>query len=512
LVTSKPDIELVTSALDQEMIIYVICTSFYQLLEQVRGGCGPFILADEAISQKDLEQLLETLDKQPDLADLPGIIIWGIYSRWKALDFLITRRSIYLIQRPVKKSMFIQMVRAAMQVRCSQYRIRGLAIDLKQTNEKLNSRTVFLQQLALELTNSEERERRRIARILHDDLQQILVFAKIQLEMLTDSLKGEKAQTAHKLYATFSKAMDTIRSLSHELNPSFLHKHDLSGALKKIAVKMGENYGLHIETTIELESDQITEGIKIFVCRSVQELLFNCVKHAESEWVNLEITGHNNFLTVTVTDHGVGFDPKKLEIRGGREGGFGLLSIQERAEAIGGSFQVESSPNKGSRIYLKVPARTEVSEDRRTLEISDRPEKGGGCRDQKSAVEKKAALRVIIADDHAIMRQGLASLLQNQPDIIVAAEATNGEQAVELAVKLRPDVVLMDVSMPLLNGVEATRRIKTEAPEVAVIGLSMHSSEEVRRRMIDAGARDYLIKDRPAPELLSAIKKFAHSH
>lgn len=197
--------------------------------------------------------------------------------------------------------MFIQMVRAAMEVRRSQYRVSGLARDLRQTNEKLGSRTILLQQLALELTNSEERERRRIARILHDDLQQILVCAKIQSEMLTDSL----------------------------------------------------------------------------------------VKHAESEWVNLEITGHNNFLTVTVTDHGVGFDPKKLKIRGGREGGFGLLSIQERSEALGGSFQVESSPNNGSRIYFKVPARTEVSEDRRTLELSDRLDIGGGGKDQKSALPEE---------------------------------------------------------------------------------------------------------------------------
>jgi DNA-binding NarL/FixJ family response regulator len=93
----------------------------------------------------------------------------------------------------------------------------------------------------------------------------------------------------------------------------------------------------------------------------------------------------------------------------------------------------------------------------------------------------------------------------------VVAEAPNGKLAVELALKLRPDVVLMDVSMPVMNGVEATRRIKNEAPEIAVIGLSMHSSEEARTSMKKAGARDYLLKDRPAPELLSAIKRFAHS-
>jgi DNA-binding NarL/FixJ family response regulator len=129
----------------------------------------------------------------------------------------------------------------------------------------------------------------------------------------------------------------------------------------------------------------------------------------------------------------------------------------------------------------------------------------------EQTVEKKTTIRVIIADDHAIMRQGLASLLQNQSDILVAGQASDGEQAVELALKLRPDVVLMDVSMPVLSGMDATRKLKTLAPEIAVIGLSMHASEEVRQTMIDAGAKEYLIKDRPASELLAAIKRVGNS-
>ncbi len=152
-----------------------------------------------------------------------------------------------------------------------------------------------------------------------------------------------------------------------------------------------------------------------------------------------------------------------------------------------------------------------VLEDKKSLETSDVSDAGGGGNNQEIEVKKKFAVRVIIADDHALIRQGLASLLQTQPDIRVVAEAANGKLAVELALKLRPDVVLMDVSMPVMNGVEATRRIKNEAPEIAVIGLSMHSSEEARTSMKKAGARDYLLKDRPALELLSAIKRFAHS-
>lgn len=83
----------------------------------------------------------------------------------------------------------------------------------------------------------------------------------------------------------------------------------------------------------------------------------------------------------------------------------------------------------------------------------------------------------MIVDDHAVMRQGLAALRRNQPEITVVAEASDGQQAVDFALQYRPAVVLMDYSMPLLNGAEATRKIKQEVPEIAVIGLSMYSDQ-----------------------------------
>ncbi|MFO8082861.1 MAG: response regulator [Desulfobacterales bacterium] len=512
LLPTGRDAELVVKMLAQEMIGFVVCPSFKALLEEIQQGCGPFILSDEVLSESNLERLLKILDAQPEWSDLSAIIFLGRNPRWKVVNQLAERRSMHLIQRPVKKSMLIIMVRAALEVRHRQYQIKDLLMDLRQTNEQLGSRTLLLQQLALELTRSEESERRRIAQILHDDLQQILVSAKIQTELLTDTLKGETAQSAHTLYATLTKAMDTARSLSHELNPSFLHGHNLGAALKQIAASVGENYGLSVESTIELESGQVTDGIKIFVCRTVQELLLNCAKHSGSDRLSLKINGRDNFLSITATDYGVGFDPEKLKIRGGMEGGFGLFSIQERAKALGGSFQVESSPNNGSRFFLKVPLKTEVSEDSLKISVSDVLDVAVKGNNLIKNNKKRTDVMVMIADDHAVMRQGLASLLQNQPDIQVVAEAADGQEAVELALKLRPDVILMDVSMPVLNGVEATRRIKAEVPEIVVIGLSMHSSEEVRMSMAEAGSDEYLQKDRPASELISTIKKHVHLH
>jgi signal transduction histidine kinase/CheY-like chemotaxis protein len=498
------DTEVVSNLLDKEMIDFNICSSMKDLLNQISKGCGSFIFGDEALSKSDLSSMFQILDQQPEWSDLPAIIFLERYRRWKSLNPIAKRRSLYLIQRPVKKMMVVVMVRTALEVRRRQYQTRDILRDLRQANEKLNQRTHLLQQLALDLTNSEEKERLRIARVLHDDLQQILVSAKIQAGMLTD--KSEMTENIHTLYDTISRAIDSSRSLSQELNPAFLYGSNLSVILTKMADKMAEDHGLNIETNIRTETVKVAEGLKIFIFRTVQELLLNCAKHSRSDRVLLELIGRDNLLTLIATDYGVGFDPGKLKVCNGKKKGFGLFSIKERTEALGGSFQIESSPNNGSRFVLNVPVRTESLVHKKGVEFSDMLNIAY-FNDSGQEVENKTAIRVIIADDHAIMRQGLASLLQNQPDILVAGQASDGVEAVELTLKLRPDVVLMDVSMPLLNGMEATRRIISEAPEVAVIGLSMHASEEVRQTMLDAGAFEYLLKDRPASELLSAIKR-----
>jgi len=115
-------------------------------------------------------------------------------------------------------------------------------------------------------------------------------------------------------------------------------------------------------------------------------------------------------------------------------------------------------------------------------------------------------LRILLADDHIVMRTGLRALLERQPNLEVVGESENGREAVELAASLRPDVVVMDVGMPVLNGIEATKTIVTQHPTTAVVVLSMHADESYVMRALKAGARAYLLKDSAPADLLSAIQ------
>jgi DNA-binding NarL/FixJ family response regulator len=118
-------------------------------------------------------------------------------------------------------------------------------------------------------------------------------------------------------------------------------------------------------------------------------------------------------------------------------------------------------------------------------------------------------IRILLADDHAVVRQGFKMILDAQADMEIVGEAANGRQAVDLAEQLRPDVVVMDVSMPELNGIEATRRLATSVPRARVVALSMHKDSVYVREILRAGARGYLLKDSGAADLVAAIRAVA---
>jgi two-component system response regulator NreC len=119
-------------------------------------------------------------------------------------------------------------------------------------------------------------------------------------------------------------------------------------------------------------------------------------------------------------------------------------------------------------------------------------------------------LRILLADDHTVMRNGLRALLERQPNLEVVGESENGRHTVEVSASLKPDVVIMDIGMPILNGIEATKQIVNQHPAIAVVILSMYSDETYVMRALTAGARAYLLKDSAAGDLIGAIEAVSH--
>jgi len=114
--------------------------------------------------------------------------------------------------------------------------------------------------------------------------------------------------------------------------------------------------------------------------------------------------------------------------------------------------------------------------------------------------------RIVLADDHIIMRKGLRLVLERQPDFAVVGEANNGKEAIDIVAREKPDVVILDIAMPLLNGIEAAKRIVEERAKTAVIILSMHSDESYILKALRVGARGYLLKDSAEADLIQAVR------
>jgi CheY-like chemotaxis protein len=182
---------------------------------------------------------------------------------------------------------------------------------------------------------------------------------------------------------------------------------------------------------------------------------------------------------------------------------FGLFSIRERMNALGGRLELHSAPGEGTKAALILPRATRPqapSEPAPSISRLEPPLSTGQAR-------VNGPCRVLIADDHAMVRQGLRSVLEGFSDVSVIGEASNGQEALDLAEQLKPSAVIMDINMPCMNGIEATAKIKTRYPDMVVIGMSVNASVDNHDAMRTAGASLLLTKEAAVDQLYGAIQQ-----
>ena len=261
--------------------------------------------------------------------------------------------------------------------------------------------------------------------------------------------------------------MDELRSLIFELRPPAAESEGLATALRKHVDVLRSVHGDAV--ALSVEGDAEPRGSAGEVLRIAQEALQNALRHADASRVDVRLRADDGHLSVAVADDGVGFDPDEPGLRSRR---LGLTSMEERAAGAGRDAEHRVAP------------------------------RGGDHRRPRGA----AMIRVLIADDHAVVREGLRAFLDLQDDIDVVGEAADGEEAVQAVARLAPDVVLVDLVMPRVDGIEAIGRIRAERPETRVIVLTSFVDEDKMLPAVRAGAVGYLLKDVQPQDLVSAIR------
>ncbi len=390
--------------------------------------------------------------------------------------------------------------------------LQSLVFSLEDVTERqkafqeLEQRARQLQKLTLELSMAEDRERRRLAEILHDDLQQQLAAAKFHLGILAGHVRDNPAlhETAGQVNQMLKEAIGKSRSLSHELSPPVLYQSDLGETFEWLARQVQTKHGLTVHVEVRGRVDSPSEALKAFLYKAAQELLFNVVKHARTRETRLRVQRVRDQLWLTIGDRGQGFEPQTLS----KTTGFGLLSIRERVELLGGRMKIKSAKGRGSTFLIAVPD-SPVPPAPTLPGLDEAPTGVEAAAPQKAARDSDSdtpCLRVLLADDHEVMREGLAVLLGEHRDIEIVGQAGNGREAVDLACRLRPDVVVMDAAMPVMPGDDATRLIKQRLPATRVVALSMFAEPEIAEKMCRAGAEIFLLKTAPTDHLLAAIR------
>ncbi|NJP04225.1 MAG: response regulator [Chloroflexaceae bacterium] len=388
----------------------------------------------------------------------------------------------------------LQLFAAQLAVMIERLRLHDENLHLVQ---QLGERERRLRDLVEKLIVSQEEERRRIAHELHDGLAQVAASAYQHLETFAHLYSPAEQYVNRKLEQALNLAQQVVKEARRTiagLRPAVLDDFGLTHALRmEVEMLRSEGWSITYEETMQI--NRLPAALETAFFRVTQEALMNIRKHAGPTSVRLTLICTPEQVRLEVQDRGAGFDMHAQPQQKGDGHHIGLLSMQERMAILDGSFLISSQPGQGTLIVAEAPI------PRANMPIMNQ--------EMASVVpypSSSGRSRLIIADDHDLSRAGIRNMLQDEPTLELIGEATNGREALTLCQQLTPDLVLLDVRMPEMDGLQTTRAIKQTVPQTSVIMVTMHEDSDYLLAAMRAGASGYLLKDSSRRELLSAIR------
>ena len=345
-------------------------------------------------------------------------------------------------------------------------------------------------------------ERNRLSREIHDTLAQSLTGIIWHLNTIERTVQsgGEQASESIKKVRDLTREclQEARRSVWNLQSPeeSISIEEALQSELRRTTE---EGFRASIEVDGE-EPDLIDRECHLTVLRIAQEALSNIRHHSKAKRITVDLSYGTDAVRLLVSDDGIGFDPLvSSSVPSATGGGFGMTSMRERVKLIGGQIEVRSAPGLGTRVEVQVPYQQDQEQGSTSAWAA--PDLDGSRSSRPTN-----PIRVLMVDDHEVVRQGIGHMLEQAREILVVGEADDGESAIEKIMAIRPDVVLMDIQMPKLDGVETVRKLREFGIDTPVILLSVYAKDEYIFDGLRAGARGCLMKDIGQTELVEAIK------
>lgn len=348
---------------------------------------------------------------------------------------------------------------------------RLLAINYRQSEIIRNQKHVLEQYVSQveRITLLEERD--RLSKDLHDTMGHSYTSIIMGMETLRMELKSKEGeQQLDSLLQLARNSMEEVRLYLHQLDLS-QESLPLAATLQQLTEEFKKHAKVNVRTRIIGEEYMVSKQSKMTLYRSLQESLTNAVRHGHSTEIIVSLHFEPQQIRLDVQDNGCGVEEWK--------DGFGLTAMKERVSQSQGRIIVYSKKGEGTLISCVLPKQIQLANEQ---------------------------IRLCIVDDHSFIRESLHTILGGLEDLQVVGMAEDGERALELCERLKPDVVLMDLEMPNLDGIHATKMIKKKWPDIRVLILSTFQNTERAKEIIRNGADGYLLKSIDSRELAESIR------
>jgi two-component system NarL family sensor kinase len=380
--------------------------------------------------------------------------------------------------------------------------------ELIETNEALRVSELSLRQLSARLLKLQDEERRRIARDLHDTTGQKIAVLSMTLDRLAKLVDIRKVDVKDALTESrdvVGRIGEEIRTLSYLLHPPLLDECGLASAVLWYAEGFKKRSGIHLNVSIDEELVRLTTDAETALFRVLQESLTNVHRYSGSPSAEIRIFQSAGKVHLDIVDHGKGVKAgtERPSFAGAPTLGVGIPGMRERIRQLGGQLEVEFS-NEGTRVHASLPVEVsaEQSGDQSTSELFRDKENFQANPRQRPDVRK----RILIADDHEVMRRGVRGLVESQEEWSICGEAIEGNEAISKTKELRPDLLILDVSMPGVSGIEAALQILRDDPSMRILFFTMHDSPQMMREISNVGAWGYVAKARAGNDLVDAVR------
>jgi PAS domain S-box-containing protein len=384
--------------------------------------------------------------------------------------------------------------------------------ELIEANEALRSNEESLRQLSARLLQLQDEERRHIARDLHDITGQKLAFQCMALSGLQtkqDSrLDAETQQILSEALALNKEVSAEIRTLSYLLHPPLLDELGLASAARWYAAGFTKRTGIPVDIDVPQEIKRLSPDAEVAIFRVLQESLTNVHRYANTAKARLRIATTADEIRVEIQDFGKGIQPVKAKSPQESVGrlGVGIQGMTERVRQLGGRLEISSSPNSGTLVTATIPLSTSQVEIATQTAVPP----ASPCAilaDSSTPSRNHHRRQILIADDHEMLRNGVRNTLQTEPDFEICGEAVDGQDAVEKVRQLHPDLVILDINMPVLNGLVAVRQILRHSPDTKIVIFTVHDSDQTRQESRAAGAHGFVSKDKDGHDLLRVVRE-----